>query len=62
MGKLIETKTEYRELIIMRAGWQADKESERERERENWGAQREDYVISNNSESKQILSKTIINC
>lgn len=34
MGKLIETKTEYRELIIMRAGWQADKESEGERERE----------------------------
>lgn len=33
MGKLIETKTEYRELIIMRAGWQADKESEGERER-----------------------------
>lgn len=32
MGKLIETKTEYRELIIMRAGWQADEESERERE------------------------------
>lgn len=60
MGKLIETKTEYRELIIMRAGWQADKESEGERE--NWGAQREDYVISNNSESKQILSTTIINC
>lgn len=33
MGKLIETKTEYRELIIMRAEWQADKESVRERER-----------------------------